>query len=119
MAKAGAAAQASGGSVTETNDRAAALDGAHVLYAKSWGAPSVYGDTVAEAALRAVHRDWCVAESWFETATPDCRFMHCLPVRRNVVVADEVLDGPRSVVIREAENRMWAQMAVLNELLKT
>jgi ornithine carbamoyltransferase len=44
--------------------------------------------------------------------------MHCLPVRRNVVVRDEVLDGPRSVVVREAENRMWTQMAVLYRLLK-
>ena len=44
--------------------------------------------------------------------------MHCLPVRRNVAVADEVLDGPRSVVIREAANRMVAQMAVLYRLLQ-
>jgi hypothetical protein len=43
--------------------------------------------------------------------------MHCLPVRRNVVVADEVLDGPRSVVVQQARNRMWAQMAVLHRLL--
>jgi ornithine carbamoyltransferase len=44
--------------------------------------------------------------------------MHCLPVRRNVAVADEVLDGPRSQVIREAANRMVVQMAVLYRLLK-
>ena len=44
--------------------------------------------------------------------------MHCLPVRRNVVVKDSVLDGPRSVVVHEARNRMWAQMAVLHRLLK-
>jgi ornithine carbamoyltransferase len=43
--------------------------------------------------------------------------MHCLPVRRNVAVADEVLDGPRSVVLREAHNRLTAQMAVLHRLL--
>jgi len=42
--------------------------------------------------------------------------MHCLPVRRNVVVTDAVLDGPRSVVIQQARNRMWAQMAVLHRL---
>ena len=48
----------------------------------------------------------------------DCHFMHCLPVRRNVAVADEVLDGPRSRVIREAANRMVVQMAVLYRLLK-
>jgi ornithine carbamoyltransferase len=44
--------------------------------------------------------------------------MHCLPVRRNVAVADEVLDGPRSVVLKEAHNRLVVQMAVLYELLK-
>ena len=47
----------------------------------------------------------------------DCRFMHCLPVRRGVVVADDILDGPRSVVIPEARNRMLAQMAVLHQML--
>ncbi len=44
--------------------------------------------------------------------------MHCLPVRRNTAVADEVLDGPRSVVLREAENRLHVQMAVLYQMLK-
>ena len=43
--------------------------------------------------------------------------MHCLPVRRGVVVTDRVLDGPRSVVIQEARNRMLAQMAVLHQML--
>ena len=44
--------------------------------------------------------------------------MHCLPVRRGVVVTDSVLDGPRSVVIHEARNRMYAQMAVLHRMLR-
>ena len=48
----------------------------------------------------------------------DCRFMHCLPVRRNVAVADEVLDGPRSAVKQQAHNRLVAQMAVLHRMLK-
>jgi len=63
-------------------------------------------------------RDWRVREAWFVGARVDCHFMHCLPVRRNVAVADEVLDGPRSQVIREAANRMVVQMAVLYRLLK-
>jgi ornithine carbamoyltransferase len=58
-----------------------------------------------------------VREEWFRGAARDCRFMHCLPVRRNVAVADEVLDGPRSVVRHEAFNRMVVQMAVLHRLL--
>jgi N-acetylornithine carbamoyltransferase len=118
MDKARAAAAASGGAVSETADRAVALDGAHVLYAKEWGSPACYGDAEAEAALRSPLADWQVRESWFAGARPDCHFMHCLPVRRNVAVADEVLDGPRSRVIREAANRMVVQMAVLYRLLK-
>jgi N-acetylornithine carbamoyltransferase len=117
MDKARAAAAAAGGSVTETDDRAAALAGAHVLYAKEWGSTTHYGDAAADAALRVGLQDWCVRESWFAAADPACRFMHCLPVRRNVAVADEVLDGPRSVVLREAHNRLTAQMAVLHRLL--
>jgi N-acetylornithine carbamoyltransferase len=118
MDKARAAAAASGGAVTETADRAAALQGAHVVYAKEWGSPQHYGDADAETAARAALGDWCVREDWFRRAQPDCHFMHCLPVRRNVAVADEVLDGPRSRVIREAANRMVVQMAVLHRLLK-
>ena len=118
MAKARAAAAISGGSVRETADRGEALSGAHVIYAKSWTSSLHYGDPQAEAAFRAGLRDWCVDDGWFSTAAPDCRFMHCLPVRRNVVVRDSVLDGPRSVVVHEARNRMWAQMAVLHRLLK-
>lgn len=118
MAKAKAAAAASGGTVTETTDRSAALNGAHVVYAKEWGSPVHYGDAEAESRLRQPLGDWCVRENWFRNARPDCHFMHCLPVRRNVAVADEVLDGPRSRVIREAANRMVVQMAVLYRMLR-
>lgn len=117
MDRARRAASLSSGSVRETTDREEAMSGAHVIYAKSWTAPSAYGKPEEEAALRAGLRSWCVDESWFAPARPECKFMHCLPVRRNVVVKDEVLDGPRSVVVREAHNRMWTQMAVLHRLL--
>ncbi len=116
-ARAAAAARASGGSVRETADRTAALAGAAVIYAKEWGSTAHYGDAQADAALRAQHLDWQIREATFAPAAPDCRLMHCLPVRRNVAVADEVLDGPRSVVLREAHNRMVVQMAVLHRLL--
>jgi N-acetylornithine carbamoyltransferase len=117
LARARQAAAAAGGAVEESSDRATALAGAHAVYAKSWAATACYGDAAADAALRAGLRDWCVEESWFAPAAADCRFMHCLPVRRGAVVSDEVLDGPRSVVVREAHNRMWVQMAVLHRLL--
>jgi len=117
MQKAIFAAEASGGSITETDDRKAAMEDAHIIYAKSWSSTRHYGDKLADEKLREAHLDWCVDESWFANARTDCRFMHCLPVRRGVVVADEVLDGPRSIVIPEARNRMLAQMAVLHQML--
>jgi N-acetylornithine carbamoyltransferase len=117
MEKARLAASASGGSVSETADRVAALDGASVLYAKEWGSAAYYGDADGDARLRADHKDWCVHERWFAGAEPDAKFMHCLPVRRNVAVADEVLDGPRAAVKREALNRLTVQTAVLHRML--
>ncbi|HUA89898.1 MAG TPA: hypothetical protein VL994_10710, partial [Steroidobacteraceae bacterium] len=118
MERARRAAAASGGSVRESSDREEALAGAQVLYVKEWGATAPYGDAEADARLRAGLRDWCVREDWFRTA-PDCRLMHCLPVRRNTAIADAVLDGPRSVVLREAYNRLPAQMAVLHQMLRS
>jgi N-acetylornithine carbamoyltransferase len=108
-------AAASGGSLRVTDDREAALAGARIVYAKSWGNLATWGDAAAESAARAHLRDWCVSDAWMER-TDGARFMHCLPVRRNVVVADEVLDGPRSVVIDQAENRLHAQTALLEEV---
>lgn len=117
MKKARDAAQESGGSLTESEDRAEAMEGAHVIYAKSWSSTKHYGDKLRDQELRRGLEDWCVDEPWFGNARDDCRFMHCLPVRRGVVVAERVLDGPRSVVIHEARNRMLAQMAVLHRML--
>lgn len=117
MEKARAAAAANGGSLSETDDREAAMKDARVIYAKSWSSTADYGDRLADEALRRDLVHWCVDEPWFGNAAPDCRFMHCLPVRRGVVVADRILDGPRSVVIQEARNRMLAQMAVLHRML--
>ena len=119
MEKAAAAAAAAGGSLRETADRDDAMNGAHVIYAKEWGSTSNYGNAEADARQRAALADWCVRDTWFTRAAVDCKLMHCLPVRRNVAVADEVLDGRRSVVQREAYNRMVVQTAVLHRLLST
>ena len=69
--------------------------------------------------LRRGLADWCVTEPWFRAAQQDCHLMHCLPVRRNVAVADHVLDGRRSRVVAGAANRMTVQMAVLHRMLAT
>ena len=117
MDQAARLAAASGGSVRERVDPAEAMEGAHALYAKSWASTRHYGDREADLALRAGLSGWTVDERWFGNARDDCRFLHCLPVRRGVVVAAEVLDGPRSAVVHQAENRMWAQMAALHRML--
>lgn len=108
----------SGGTLSETSNRAAAMDGAHVLYCKSWARADLYGRPDEEQAARQAYRDWTIDEAWFAPARADAKFMHCLPVRRNVKVRDEILDGPRSVVIQQAANRLHAQKAILAELSK-
>ena len=117
MERAKAIAESTGARITETNDQATAMAGAHSLYAKSWSSPKHYGDPHAEAELRNQNSSWTIDLDWFAGAKPDARFLHCLPVRRNVVVTDAVLDGPRSAVIQQAHNRQWVQMAVLHTLL--
>lgn len=108
-------ATSTGGSVTETDDLAA-LDGAKVVYAKSWGSIAAYGRPDEESALRKKYTSWQVTRQWMDK-TSDGKFMHCLPVRRNVVVSDDVLDSNRSIVVDQAENRMHAQKALLLKLL--
>jgi N-acetylornithine carbamoyltransferase len=101
-----------GGAVTETEDLDAAVDGADVVYAKSWGGPMVYTDPEQEATLRAQHTDWRITADRMD-ATNDGAFMHCLPIRRNVVADDAVLDGPHALHLDQAEYRLHAQRALL------
>src|SRR5690349_13672891 len=104
-------------SVEITNDIDAAFDGAEVIYAKSWGAKQFYGDTDRDLSERAQFRDnWIVNESKM-SRTNKAVFMHCLPVRRNVIVTDGVIDSRSSVVIDQAENRLHVQKAVLAKIL--
>jgi N-acetylornithine carbamoyltransferase len=118
LAKAGAAARARGGSLEVSRDRDAGLAGAEAVYAKSWGAPSLYGSWEEERALRARHRDWTVTAGRMAAAAPGARFLHCLPVRRNVEAADGVVDGPASLVPGQARNRLLVQKAVFLETLR-
>ena len=119
MDKARQVAVISGGSVTESDDRSCAMQDSHVIYANSWASARNYGNKRAEDEIKPELGDWCVDESWFKNATSDCRFMHCMPVRRGVCVTDRVLDGSRSVVIAEARNRMLVQMALLHRMLSS
>ncbi len=91
--------------------------GAQVVYAKSWGSVAYYGNWERETQLRRNYSAWIVDERKMAN-TADAIFMHCLPVRRNVEVADDVLDGRRCMAYEQAENRLWVQMALLEALLK-
>lgn len=106
-----------GGTVSIVNDIDKAFRDAEVIYAKSWGAKRSYGNTEQEIISRSRYRKkWIVDQEKMEL-TNNAIFMHCLPVRRNVIVTDEVIDSPSSVVIDEAENRLHVQKAILKRLV--
>jgi len=108
-----------GGSLSITDDIDAAIEGAHVVYPKSWGSLLHFGNAESERSLRADKRDWrLTADRMKATAGDKGIAMHCLPVRRNVEIDAEVLDGPQSAVIDQAENRLHAQRALLLEVMR-
>jgi len=109
MADAHAFAADAGGELTVSHGRDLALDGADVVYCKSWGSRGDYGRPDAAVAALQSYRDWMLTAG----DLGDALFMHCLPVRRGVVVADEVLDGGQSLVMEQAANRLHVQKATL------
>lgn len=107
---------AAGQSVTVTHDVEAAYSGAHVVYAKSWGALPYFGRWEEEKAVRDAHKHFIVDAEKMRL-TDGAYFSHCLPLRRNVKATDEVVSGPRSLVIEEAENRLHVQKALMKRLV--
>lgn len=85
-----------------------ALKDADFVYAKNWSSYNDYGQ------IKSTDENWMVTKNKLQSA----KFMHCLPVRRNVIVADEVLDSNQSLVIQQANNRTYAAQAVLKEILE-
>ncbi|HVQ40170.1 MAG TPA: N-acetylornithine carbamoyltransferase [Pyrinomonadaceae bacterium] len=110
-------AAGAGGRIEVTNDIDTAFDGAQVIYAKSWGSKQFYGSPEQDIAARAGYRDKWIVDEPKMTRTANAIFMHCLPVRRNVIVTDPVIDSPQSAVIDEAENRLHMQKAILTKVL--
>jgi N-succinyl-L-ornithine transcarbamylase len=96
--------------VTVVHNQAEALKGADVVYAKNWSSYDSYGQI-----LRTDNK-WMLTPEKMEQ-TNNAAFMHCLPIRRNVVVSDGVLDSTHSKVIEQANNRTFAAAAVLKTLL--
>ncbi len=109
---------AAGDKVKVTHDIEEAYSGAHVVYAKSWGALPYFGRWEDEKPIRDRYKHFIVDGAKMRL-TDDGYFSHCLPLRRNVKATDEVVSGPRSLVIEEAENRLHVQKAVMKRLVGT
>ena len=96
---------------TITNNQSKALEDADFVYVKNWSAFNEYGKILC------TDERWMLTEAHLKNA-PEAKVMHCLPVRRNVELSDEILDGPRSLVQQQALNRIYAAQAVLSKLLE-
>lgn len=94
-----------------TNDQEEALKGADFVYVKNWSTYRDYGKIYCN------DPEWMLTEEKLKH-TNNARIMHCLPVRRNIELSDEVLDSQHSIVTQQASNRVWAAQAVLSEILK-
>ncbi|HJW17753.1 MAG TPA: hypothetical protein VJ499_11560 [Flavisolibacter sp.] len=94
------------------HDQNEALKDADYIYVKNWSSYQAYGQILS------TDQSWMLTNDKLRL-TNNAKVMHCLPVRRNVELSDEILDGPNSIITREASNRVWAAQAVLNEILRS
>jgi len=106
-------ARKSGGSLVVLEDFDAGFENADVVYPKSWGCMLTTEDDEESAEIGKKYTDWICDERRMGMAKKDAIYMHCLPADRNIEVTDAVIDGPRSVVYDEAENRLHVQKAVM------
>ena len=90
------------------NDQEEAFSGADIIYCKSWSSFSDYG------ARPEVEKNWTIDKAKMEL-TNNGKFMHCMPIRRNVIATDEVIDN--SIIYQQAANRVWSAQAVLKQML--
>jgi len=95
-----------------SHNQTQALKGADFVYVKNWSTYNDYGKIYCN------DPDWMLTNRQL-SLTNSARVMHCLPVRRNVELSDEILDGSNSIVTQQASNRVWAAQAVLSEVLST
>lgn len=100
------------GNAQVTHNQNEAFAGADFIYAKNWSSYNDYGQVLTQ------DPNWMVTMEKM-SLTDTAKFMHCLPVRRNLKVTDEVLNSPQSIVIQQAGNRVWSAQAVLKRLLES
>lgn len=96
---------------TIVHDQQDALQGADFVYVKNWSSYDEYGKVLC------TDSNWMLTNQKLELSN-NAKVMHCLPVRRNVELSDEILDGPNSLVTKEASNRVWAAQSVLASILE-
>src|ERR1700710_2633376 len=99
-----------GATITHNQDEA--LADADFIYVKNWSAYEPYGNILGK------NEEWMLTNEKLKT-TNNAKVMHCLPVRRNLELSDEILDGPNSIVVHEAGNRVWAAQVVLKQMLES
>ncbi len=97
---------------TIIHDQEKALAEADFIYVKNWSSYNDYGQVLS------TDQSWMLTNEKLKN-TNNAKVMHCLPVRRNVELSDEILDGPNSLITKEASNRVWAAQAVIAEMLNT
>ena len=97
--------------IRSTSDQKEAFENADFVYAKNWCSYENYGKILKSDS------EWMITSEKMNL-TNNAKFMHCLPIRRNVVATDNVLDGPNSLVINQAQNRIYASQLILKKLLQ-
>jgi N-acetylornithine carbamoyltransferase len=109
--------RANGRALTVSHDIEAAYKGAHVVYAKSWGALPYFGNWAPEKPIRDANRHFIVDEAKM-ALTDEALVSHCLPMRRNVKMTDAVFDSPACIAYEEAENRLHVQKAIMKAVIR-
>lgn len=97
--------------ITCTTDQEKAMEGADFVYTKNWCSYEQYGQILR------TDDEWMITPEKMQR-TNDGKFMHCLPIRRNIVAADSVLDSPNALVIQQSQNRIFSAQSVLKQLLE-
>lgn len=117
-------AQQTGGSFEISNDFKESMTGAHVVYPKAWAPLTLFKPPVGEDSPKKAqgivdaNKDWICDQSVMELADKQAIYMHCLPVDRSFEVTDDVIDGPKSVVFDEAENRLHVHKAIMSLIMR-
>lgn len=106
-------ARESGGSLTVVDSMEAAFKDADVVYPKSWGIQSLFGEPEKALEISKKYKHWICDEEKMQLIKKDSIYMHCLPADRGYEVTDAVIDGPHSVVYQEAENRLHTAKAIM------